>query len=96
MDEQGVVFADQGARNGLSGGEQGRELGVDSSDSNFVDGNAHIVILIIIANPDIRAELCVGKQAIDTRRCPAERGRLTIVNACSHYVLEVENLPETS
>jgi hypothetical protein len=46
-DEQGAVFTDQGARIGLSGGEQGREPEVDSSDSNLLVVNTRIVILTI-------------------------------------------------
>jgi hypothetical protein len=37
--------------------------------------NTRIVILTITGNLDIRAKLCLGKPAIDTRRYPAERGR---------------------
>jgi hypothetical protein len=44
-DEQGAVFADQGSRIRLSGGKQGREPGVASSDPNLLVANTRIVIL---------------------------------------------------
>ena len=63
-----------GPESGYQGASRGGNRGVASSGSNMVVANTRIVILTITATSDIGVKLCLGKLAIDIRRCPVEPG----------------------
>jgi hypothetical protein len=58
---RGPFFADPGAESGYQGASRGREPGVDSSASNVLIADTIIVMLTIRGNPDIGANLRLGK-----------------------------------
>ena len=63
-----------GPESGYQGASRGGNRGVASSGSSMVVANTRIIILTITATSDIGVKLCLGKLAIDTRRCPVEPG----------------------
>src|SRR6516165_5730024 len=63
-----------GPESGYQGASRGGNRGVASSGSNMVVANTRIVVLTITATSHIGVKLCLGKLAIDIRRCPVEPG----------------------